>query len=108
MVAAKRNMPLQDNGFPAELSSCIGVDLARFPSPYHAEIPATHQIEFAARGENVTTTAAGGGYQSMTGTELRDPTVTGLCALLLGAFPRTCGCSRSRPSWEDCFAKTEA
>ncbi len=34
VVAAKRNMPLVDNGFPAEFSSCIGVDNRAFPSPF--------------------------------------------------------------------------
>ena len=30
VVASRRNMPLADNGFPAELSSCISVDSGRF------------------------------------------------------------------------------
>ena len=87
VIAAKRNMPLQDDGFPARLSSCIGVDVAAFPSPYMLRFLRWPPVEFAARGDRVVTAAAGGGYTSMTGTSFATPTVTGLCALLVGAFP---------------------
>ncbi len=87
IVAAKRNMPLEDNGWPAEISTCINVDRADFASPYLLKY---HRppIEFVARGTRVVTPARGGGYCEMTGTSFATPTVTGLCALLLGAFPR--------------------
>jgi subtilisin family serine protease len=87
VIAAKRNMPLQDNGWPAELSSCVSVDRADFPSPFTLKFLKPPPIEFAARGIHVLTTARGGGYCEMTGTSFATPTVTGLCALILGAFP---------------------
>jgi len=87
VVAAKRNMPLADNGFPAEFSSCISVDAAGFQSPYVLDFLDPPPIEFAARGEHVRVPAAGGGYTHMTGTSFATPTVTGLCALLIGAHP---------------------
>ncbi|MCY2927550.1 MAG: S8 family serine peptidase, partial [Planctomycetota bacterium] len=87
VVAAKRNMPLEDNGWPAELSSCLSVDRADFPSPYMLRFLKRPPIEFAARGHQVMTAARGGGYSEMTGTSFAAPTLTGLCALLLGAFP---------------------
>jgi len=87
VVASKRNMPLEDNGWPAEISSCVSVDQTDFPSPYMLKFLKPPPIEFAARGQRVLTTARGGGYREMTGTSFATPTVTGLCALLLGAFP---------------------
>jgi len=87
IIAAKRNMPLQDNGWPAELSSCVSVDRANFPSPFTLKFLKPPPIEFAARGHQVITTARGGGYCEMTGTSFVTPTETGLCALILGAFP---------------------
>lgn len=86
VVAAKRNMPLEDNGWPAELSSCISVDRANFPSPFLLRF-LSPPIEFAARGEQVVAPKRGGGYAAVTGTSFATPTVTGLCALLIGAFP---------------------
>jgi hypothetical protein len=35
VFAARRNLPLMDNGFPAELSSTLGVDLGKFLSQFH-------------------------------------------------------------------------
>lgn len=86
VVAASRNMPLFDLGFPAELSSCISVNLGKFATAFDLgwKMP---PIEVRARGEQVMTTAAGGGYTAMTGTSFATPTVSGLCALLLGALP---------------------
>lgn len=86
VVAARRNMPLTDDGFPAELSSCIGVDLADLPSPFDVQF-LSPPIEFAARGQHVRVPAAGGGFTHMTGTSFATPAVSGLCALLRGAFP---------------------
>ncbi len=87
VVAAKRNMPLADNGFPAEFSSCISVDMADYPSPFVLDFLDPPPIEFAARGAGVAAPAAGGGHTHVTGTSFATPTVTGLCALLVGAFP---------------------
>ena len=46
-----------------------------------------HIIEFAARGEEVVVAAPGGGETTMTGTSFATPAVSGLCALLVGAYP---------------------
>jgi subtilisin family serine protease len=87
IVAAKRNMPLADNGFPAELSSCISVDIGRVAHALEVQYREDHPIEFAGYGENVPCAAAGGGYTTMTGTSFASPAVSGLCALLVGAYP---------------------
>jgi len=79
-------MAFWDNGFPAELSSCVSVDMLDFPSQYIIKLSRDHPIEYIARGENVLTLSPGGGYTSMTGTSFTTPTVTGLCAFLVGAF----------------------
>jgi subtilisin family serine protease len=87
VVAAKRNMPLEDNGFPAELSSCIGVDIGKFRSLFDLRFRADHVIQFIAHGEEVEVAAAGGGHTTMTGTSFATPAVSGICALLVGAYP---------------------
>ena len=87
IVAARRNMPLTDNGFPAELSSCIGAEDARLPTPYQLRFHDRHPIEFGAHGEAIVVAAPGGKYTLQTGTSYATSTLTGLCALLLGAFP---------------------
>lgn len=87
VVAARRNMPLMDNGFPAELSSSIGVDLGKFLSQFTLKFRPDHPIEFIAHGEEVAVAAAGGGYTTMTGTSFATPAISGICALLVGAFP---------------------
>ncbi len=87
VVAAKRNMPLEDNGFPAEISSCIGVDMADVPSPFILHYCARPPIEFAGQGVNVLTPAMGGGYKYRSATSFATPTITGLTALLIGRFP---------------------
>jgi subtilisin len=86
-VAAKRNMPLVDFGFPAEFSSCVSVDIDHFASSYKLRYQSDSPIEFAGNGEDVIVAATGGGYTTKTGTSFATPAVTGLCALLLGAFP---------------------
>lgn len=87
VVAARRNMPLVDNGFPAEFSSCISVDVGRFPSATQVQFREDHAVEFVGHGEDVKVAAAGGGYTSMTGTSFATPAVSGLCALLVGGNP---------------------
>lgn len=87
VIAARRNMPLTDDGFPAEFSSSIGVDLGKLLSRFQLKFRPHHAIEFIAQGEEVTVAAAGGGYTTMTGTSFATPAISGICALLLGAFP---------------------
>ena len=87
LVAAKRNMPLVDNGFPAEFSSCIGVDNRAFPSPFVFRFIPGQTIEYAAHGTAVVVAAPGGRYTTSTGTSFATPTITGICARMLGAYP---------------------
>jgi len=87
IVAARRNMPLIDNGIPAELSSCIGAEGDRFPTPYELRFRDRHPIEFGAHGDGIVVAAPGGKYTLQTGTSYATSTLTGLCALILGAFP---------------------
>lgn len=87
IVAATRNMPLADHGFPAELSSVVGVDQGKLGSLYRLFYRRTHPIEYVAHGDEIEVAAAGGGYTTKTGTSFATPVVSGLCALWLGAFP---------------------
>jgi len=87
VVAAKRNMPLVDNGFPAEFSSCISVDREKFASSFRVHYRGDDPIEYAAHGEDVEVAAAGGGFTTKTGTSFATPAVSAVCALLVGADP---------------------
>jgi len=87
VVASRRNMPLADNGFPAELSTCISVDVGRFDTALKVQFREDHIVEFVGHGEDVKVAAAGGGYTTMTGTSFATPAVSGLCALLVGGHP---------------------
>jgi subtilisin family serine protease len=87
LVAARRNIPIGGDGLPAEFSAAIGVDLGPYEAPFHFGFHPGLPIEFAAGGEGVTAAAPGGGWTTMTGTSFATPAVSGLCALLLGAFP---------------------
>lgn len=87
IVAAQRNYPTTDLGVPAELSYSIGVNLHSEASAWHLRYRSFHTIPFIARGENVQAPKPEGGYTEVTGTSFATPTVTGLCALLLGAHP---------------------
>jgi subtilisin family serine protease len=86
IVAARRNMPLQDEGFPAALIPCVGVDNeGKGPEArwhYRNDV-----IEYAAYGVDVPVAAHGGGYTTMTGTSFATPILCGFVALLLGAYP---------------------
>jgi subtilisin family serine protease len=91
VVASPRNRPVVGSrfphGFPAEFSSCIAVDRERLQSPFDLRWRPTPPVEYRARGADVLAPAAGGGYRVVTGTSFATPTVTGLCALLLGIAP---------------------
>jgi subtilisin family serine protease len=87
VVAARRNVPIGGEGLPAEFSSCIGVGLGPFAPPFHFAFRTGLPIELAAGGEGVTAAARGGGWTTVTGTSFATPAISGLCALLLGAYP---------------------
>ena len=87
VVASRRNMPLVDDGFPAEFSTVLAVDRDSLQSHLMVRFREDQPIEFAAHGEEVVVAAPGGGYTTMTGTSFATPVVSGLCALLAGAFP---------------------
>lgn len=87
VVAATRNMPLTDHGFPAEFSSVISVDHgADVESMFRWYFRQAHPIPWIANGSELTVAAAGGGYTTKTGTSFATPVVTAICALWLGAF----------------------
>jgi subtilisin family serine protease len=87
VVAARRNQPIEDDGFPAAFSSSIGVDFQPLHFPFELLYRGGRPIEYVAAGDQVTVAAPGGGYTVKTGTSFATPAVSGLCALLLGAFP---------------------
>ena len=88
IVAAKRNMPLVDQGYPAELTaSVISVDRKNFPTQMVVGYQPASVIEFAGHGDDVTVAAPGGGYTTKTGTSFATPAIAGIVCLLLGAYP---------------------
>jgi subtilisin family serine protease len=87
VVAARRNMPLADLGYPAEFSATVSVEADQFATPFKLRYNVDSTIEYVGRGEEVTVAATGGGYTTKTGTSFATPAIAGLCALLLGAFP---------------------
>jgi subtilisin family serine protease len=87
VIAARRNLPVGGDGLPAEFSACIGVDLGGYEAPFHFGFREGFPIELVAGGEGVTAAVRGGGWTTVTGTSFATPAVSGLCVLLLGAFP---------------------
>jgi subtilisin len=87
IVSAKRNMPVVDLGLPAEFGTSISVDTDELSDARHIRFLPGEVIEFVALGENVTVAAPGGGYTTLSGTSFATPTVSALCAVMLGAFP---------------------
>lgn len=87
VVAAMRNQPLGDLGYPAELSNCIAIDSATLPSPFVWRYRHTHPVEWEARGDAINVPASGGGYRRRSGTSFASATVSGLVSLLLGCYP---------------------
>lgn len=86
IVAARRNMPLVDEGYPAALIPCIGVDNIG-AGPESLWRYRTETIEFAACGEGLPAAAAGGGYTTVTGSSFATPIVAGHVCRLMGAVP---------------------
>lgn len=87
LVASQRNFPIGDLGLPAELSYCVGVNLHTEVSPYVVHYRPDHLIPFIGRGQNIDVPLPGGRYGQVTGTSFATPTISALCALLLGAYP---------------------
>jgi subtilisin len=87
IVAAKRNVPLTDLGFPAELSQVISVDALATDDPWRVRFLSDPPIELAARGEDLMVPAAGGGFTRKTGASFATPHVAAMCALIRGAYP---------------------
>jgi subtilisin family serine protease len=88
VVAARRNLPFGDDGFPAELSACIGVDGVRSSFLERVFCTSGEVIEFGAMGENVVAARKGGGLTTATGSSFATPIISGLCALMLSAHGR--------------------
>jgi subtilisin len=86
IVASRRNMPLQDEGFPAALIPCVGVD-NEGKGLEGSWLYRNDVIEYSAHGVDVPVAAHGGGYTTMTGTSFATPIMCGHVALLLGAYP---------------------
>jgi subtilisin family serine protease len=87
IVAAKRNMPLADLGYPAEISTVVSVDRTKFSAPWGVRYLPESVIEYVGHGEDVNVAAPGGGYTTKTGTSFATPAISGVVALLLGAYP---------------------
>lgn len=87
LVAARRNLPIGGDGLPAELSACIGVDVGEFEGLQLFGFRMGFPIELMAPGKDVSAAAAGGGWTTVTGTSFATPAISGLVALLLGAYP---------------------
>jgi subtilisin family serine protease len=87
VVAARRNVPRPDLGFPAEFSSCVSVCSGEYDSLYEYCYTGRSPIEFRAWGEGVEAPLAGGGAAPVEGASFAAGVMAGICALLLGAFP---------------------
>ncbi len=87
IVAAKRNMPLCDFGFPAEFTSVVAVDRGNYPRLLSLSYRPNQVVEFVGHGDEVVVAGPGGGYTTKTGTSFATPSISGIVALLLGAYP---------------------
>jgi subtilisin family serine protease len=87
VVAARRNMPVSNQGYPAEFACVLGVDNGELPQPMALRFRPNQMIELEAPGDGILVAAPGGGYTTLSGTSFATPMVTALCVLLLGAFP---------------------
>jgi subtilisin family serine protease len=85
VVAAQKNLPIGDNGLPAQLSTSIGV--GNSSELMEGEWRFDHEIiEVSACGTELLSPAAGGGYRRVTGTSFATPFVSGICCIALGAI----------------------
>lgn len=86
IVAATRNRPLEDEGYPASLTHSIGVGNAG-RGPEREWRWRRDVIEFMGYGVDVPVAASGGGYTTQTGTSFATPIICGMVALILGTYP---------------------
>lgn len=84
VVAARRNVPLLHDGFPAGFSSVLSVDALPTDDPFALEYRAGEGVDLAAAGRGLRAATPGGGHASVDGTSYAAALVTGHCALLLG------------------------
>lgn len=85
-VAAKDNKR-NKVGYPAGLSSVVGVDMDYFENPLHFRFDPGKTTEVEACGVYVDAPTPGGGWQQFTGTSFACPQVTGIAARLREHFP---------------------
>jgi subtilisin family serine protease len=87
VIASRRNTPFLDEGLPATFASVLGVDNALLPSAVSVRYRRNCAIELEAPGDQINVAKNGGGYTLVSGSSFATPVVTGVCALLLGAYP---------------------
>ncbi len=87
VVAARRNVFGPDFGFPAQFSSCISVGNGQFSSPYKYRYTENPPVEFIALGQGLKTATPKEGYECVDGTSFAAATMSGLCAIIRGAYP---------------------
>jgi subtilisin len=118
LVAAQRNLAIEDDGYPAAFSSVFGVTSKDIRATYEYFFDDAAAIEWQAAGEKIPVAASGGGYTLKAGTSFAAPAIAGICALLLGAFPRLtpfeirtvlkAHARAATPSWPDRSSPTHA
>lgn len=86
-VAAKDNKR-HKIGYPAGLSSVIGVDMEHFKEPHCFRYYPGRVIEVEANGVYVDAPTPEGGWQQFTGTSFACPQVVGIAARLREHFPK--------------------
>ena len=85
-IAAKDNKR-NKVGYPAGLSSVVGVDMEYFENPLDYRFFSDRTTEIEASGVYVDAPTAGGGWQQFTGTSFACPQITGITARLKEHFP---------------------
>jgi subtilisin family serine protease len=84
---AARDNKRTDAGFPAGLSSVVGVDMEHFEEPTDFRFHHRRAIEVEAAGVYIDAPTPGGGRQQFTGSSFACPQVAGIAARLREHFP---------------------